>query len=70
MNGYVWKAQPKWMKIIQAILIFPAIAIVAYTLIFDPDDTHHHINYAVVIFIVVGLMQLGFFLRALSRGDL
>jgi hypothetical protein len=70
VNGHIWKAQPKWIRIIQAPLVFFAIGIFAYTLIFDQDDPGHHVLLAVGILAVVGLLQLGFFLLAVSRGDL
>lgn len=70
MNGYIWKAQPRWMKVVEAVLVFAPVVIMEYTLIFDQDDPKHHMLVAIAIFIIVGLVQIGFYLRASSRGDL
>lgn len=58
------------MKVVQAVIIFPALVFVKNTLFVDENDNSHLMRYAVIVFVIVGLIQVAFFLKASHDGDL
>lgn len=70
LNALVWEAQPRWAQIAQAGIIFPAIIMMVFTVIFDPDNKHRLVSYPVALLVVAASMQVFFFVRASLNGDI
>ena len=62
-NKIIWEAQPRKAKIIQSIIIFPLVALMAYVVVFDTDDTHGLMKYCIFGMIPIGITQLLFWVR-------
>jgi len=63
-GGLVWETQPKWAKIVQAMLIFPVLGVMLYVLFFDPDDSRGLFGICVFALIPIACLQMFFFLKA------